>query len=60
MPDMWDTVDRVYETLYAALAGHNLISCPTTETGPDNGIESGHVYDIAEQVVRMLRKDSDV
>jgi hypothetical protein len=48
-------VDTVYDTLYAALGDAGLILCPTTETGPANGIESGHVHDIAEQVVRVLR-----
>lgn len=48
-------VDRVYDLLFAALAEHDLISCPTTETGPANGVESGHVHDIAERIVRSLR-----
>lgn len=48
-------VDRVYDVLFAALGEHDLISCPTTETGPANGIESGHVYEIAERVARTVQ-----
>lgn len=50
-------VDRVYDVMYAALGEHDLISCPVTETYPaaGGGIESGHVLDIAEQVVKALR-----
>lgn len=50
-----ELVDRVYDVLFAALAEHGLISCPTTETGPANGIESGHVYELAERVVRTVQ-----
>lgn len=50
-----DLVDRAYELLYAALGEHDLIWCPTTETGPSYGVEAWHVNDIAERLVRALR-----
>ncbi len=48
-----DLSDQIYDVLFTALAEHNLISCAVTETGPDNGIESGHIGDIAERIVAV-------
>ncbi len=48
-------VDAVYDELYAALGEHDLILCPTTGQGPDYGVESGHVHDIAVRLVRAMR-----